>query len=54
MKTVWVTDAVFIVAPIAAVGLAIWGHATADQAIALITASLGYAAGRPVQDSSSG
>lgn len=48
VKPVWVTDAVFIVAPVAAVAMSIWGHVTGDQALAVITAAMGYAAGRPV------
>ena len=48
MKSIWITDAVFIVAPLAAVAMSIWGHATSDQALAVVTAAMGYAAGRPV------
>lgn len=48
-KSVWFTDAVFVVAPIAAVAMEIWGHLPYDQAIAVVTAAMGYAAGRPVK-----
>ena len=48
MKSIWITDLVFIVAPVGAVALAIWGPGTAEQAVAVITAAMGYAAGRPV------
>jgi hypothetical protein len=48
VKSIWITDAVFIVAPVCAVALAVWGNVSGDQALAVITATLGYAAGRPV------
>ena len=49
-----VTDLVFIVAPIAAAGLAWAGKLTGDQALGVVIAAMGYAAGRPVTDGVAG